>query len=83
MVLSDLSIKMVEWEITPEYYILKDTVFFTKSKCDEKIIWNYKLFTIKEVINMCNIELMNIDVEVIKNKYSDQIFYSTLLTKGL
>ncbi|WP_155485872.1 hypothetical protein [Paraclostridium sordellii] len=74
---------MVEWEITPEYYILKYTVFFTKSKCDEKIIWNYKLFTIKEVINMCNIELMNIDVEVIKNKYSDQIFYSTLLTKGL
>lgn len=63
------------------YHILGDTMFFYKSKNDDKLIWNSKLFNINEVIDRCDTNLLNLDKQVVKDKYSDQTLYAKYITK--
>lgn len=63
------------------YHILSDTMFFYKSKDDDKLIWNSNLFNINEVIDRCDTKLLNLDKQVVKDKYSDQTLYAKYITK--
>lgn len=63
------------------YHILSDTMFFSKCKNEDRLIWNKKLFSIEEVIEICDKELLKMDKEVVKKKYSEQTFYAKYITK--
>lgn len=63
------------------YHILGETVFFYKSQYDDRLIWNSKLFTIDEIIDRCDTNLLNLCNKVVKEKYSDQTLYAKYITK--
>ena len=56
-------------------------MFFYKSQYDDRLIWNSKLFTIDEIIDRCDTNLLNLCNKVVKEKYSDQTLYAKYITK--
>lgn len=63
------------------HHILGDTLFFEKCNEKERIIWNSELFSIDEVIDMCDTSLLKMDVDFVRDKYSDQTIYAKFITK--
>lgn len=63
------------------YHILSDTMFFKKSRYEDKLLWNDSIFSIEEAIERCDKELLFRDKDDVKNIYSDQTFYAKYITK--
>lgn len=62
------------------FNILGDTVFFNRSNEKDKLVWS-NIFSIKDVINMCDITLLQENVDDVKRKYSNQHIYANFITK--